>query len=168
MKQVFFVFSVALINILLSCNNAQNDAVKQAQQVQAAIKENTPGSTATSADAYSMKAKIDGKKWVADAMMPPEAAGRIIGYYNDESIGLPYDRRYLVVGKKIMFDENHAVDLMTNDDVGIWGGRKGEMKITKVDDKFAEGSFFFTGSTSRSDKTVEVTDGFFRIPLSDK
>lgn len=163
MKQTFFILSIALSIIVLSCNNAQNDAVKQAQQVQSAIKENTPGSIPTSADGYSMKAKINGKDWVADAVMPPEAAGRIIGYYNGEWIGLPYDRRYLIVGKKITFGENNAVDLATNDDVGLWGGRKGEMGITKVDEKSAEGTFFFTASSSRTDKTLEVTDGFFRI-----
>jgi hypothetical protein len=168
MKKHSFILSIALASMLFSCNSAQNDAAKQAEQIQSEIKENTPGSISTTADGYNMKAKINGKEWVADAMMPPDAAGRIIGYFNGESIGLPYDRRYLEAGKKITFSENEAVDLMTNDDVGIWGGRKGEMQITKVDDKFAEGTFFFTGSTSRSDKTIEVTDGSFRIPISDK
>lgn len=163
MKQTFFILSIALSIIVLSCNNAQNDAVKQAQQVQSAIKENTPGSIPTSADGYSMKAKINGKDWVADAVMPPEAAGRIIGYYKGEWIGLPYDRRYLIVGKKITFGENNAADMSTNDDVGLWGGRKGEMEITKMDEKSAEGTFHFTASTSRSDITLEITDGFFRI-----
>ena len=166
MKQTHSFLSIALSIFLLSCNSAQNDAVKQAKQVQANIKENTPGSIPTSNDGYSMKAKINGKDWVADAMMPPEAAGRIIGYYNGEWIGLPYDRRYFEVGKKITFGENNAADLATNDDIGMWGGRKGEMQITKVDDKFAEGTFFFTGSTSRSEKTIEVTEGYFRLPHS--
>jgi len=166
MKQTLSFLSIVLSIILLSCNSAQNDAVKQAQQIQQAVKENTPGSLPTSANGYSMKAKINGNDWVADAMMPPDAAGRIIGYYNGEYIGLPYDRRYLVTGKKITFGENDAVDLATNDDVGLWGGRKGEMEITKVDEISVEGKFFFTGSTSRSNKTIEVTDGFFRISLA--
>ncbi|MEO5562966.1 MAG: hypothetical protein ABIR18_06010, partial [Chitinophagaceae bacterium] len=96
---------------------------------------------------------------------PPDAAGRIIGYYGEEWIGLPYDKRNMVVGKKITFGENNATDLATDDEVGLWGGRKGEMEITKVDDKWAEGTFYFTGSTSRSDKTMEVTEGVFRISL---
>ncbi len=81
---------------------------------------------------------------------------------------MPYDNRDLVVGKKIISSEDDATDLATNDDVGLWGGRKGEMEITKMDDNWAEGKFYFTGSTSRSNKTVEVTDGFFRISLAKK
>ena len=70
------------------------------------------------------------------------------------------------MGKKIVFGENEAVDLATSDDIGLWGGRKGEMEITKVDGDWAEGKFYFTGSSSRSKKTIEVTDGFFRISLA--
>jgi hypothetical protein len=152
--------------LLSSCGQSdQAKALDDAKRVQAALKELMPGTIATSASGYAMKAKLNGKDWVAASMMPQEVAGRIIGYKNGEYIGLPYDRRYLVVGKTIKFGENQAVDLATNDDVGIWGGRKGEMQITKVDDTSAEGTFFFTASTSRSAKTVEVTEGSFRIVL---
>lgn len=167
MKQFSIFLVSATINLIFSaCNNgSQSDAVKQAEQIQSAIKENRPGTISTTADGWTMKAKLNGKDWAATSMMPPDAAGRIIGYYNDEWIGLPYNRRSLVVGKKITFGEDNAADLATNDDIGLWGGRKGIMEITKVDDKWAEGKFFFTGSTDRSDKTVEVADGFFRISL---
>lgn len=37
------------------------------------------------------------------------------------------------------------------------------MELTKVDDNMAEGKFYFTATGFQSDKTVEVTDGFFRI-----
>ena len=165
MKQTLSILIMSAI--LSSCGNSdQSKAIEQAKQVQSEIKKMRPGTIATKEDGWSMKAKINGKDWVAASIMSPDAAGRIIGYYNDEYIGLPYDRRYFVVGKKITFGENNAVDLATNDDVGMWGGRKGEMEITKVDDNWAEGKFFFTGSTSSSNKTVEVTDGFFRISLA--
>jgi hypothetical protein len=163
---IIFCFPILIVSITACNNGAQNEAVKQADQVQAAIKENRPGTIPTKKDGWSMKAKVGGKDWAATSMMPPDAAGRIIGYYDEEWIGLPYDRRYLVVGKKITFGEDNATDLATNDDVGLWGGRKGEMEITKVDENWAEGKFYFTGSTSRSDKTMEVTDGFFRISLA--
>ena len=65
--------------------------------------------------------------------MPPEAAGRIIGYSGEEYIGLPYDKDEMLVGKKDIFSEDNAVDLSTTDEVGMWGGRKGEMEITKVE-----------------------------------
>lgn len=152
--------------LLSSCGKSdQAQAVDEARQVQAALKELMPGTIATSASGYAMKAKLNGKDWVAASMMPQEAAGRIIGYKNSEYIGLPYDRRYLVVGKTIKFGENQAVDLATHDDVGIWGGRKGEMQITQVDEKSAEGTFFFTATASGTTKTVEVTEGTFRILL---
>ena len=166
MKQTLFILGISLIITLPACNS-QSDASKQAKEVQSAIKENKPGTVATTADGYTMRAKLDEKEWTATSMMPPETAGRIIGYMNAEYIGFPYDRRYLVVGKKITFGEDNAVDLSTND-AGMLGGRKGEMQITKVDNNWAEGTFFFTASTSGTNKTVEVTDGFFRIPLSGK
>lgn len=157
-----------MVTLLFSCGNTeQNNAAEHAKEVQSAVKKNMPGGIPVSADGYMMKAKINGKEWEAISMMSPDAAGRIIGDNNGESISLPLygGRAKLVQGKKTTFSEDEAVDLMTNDEVGIWGGRKGEMEITKVDEKFAEGKFYFTASSSRSDKTFEVTDGYFRIPL---
>jgi hypothetical protein len=166
MKRSISVSVLMVAALLSACGKSeQGTALEQAKQVQGAIKDIMPGTIATSATGYAMKAKLNGKDWVAASMMPQEAAGRIIGYKNGEYIGLPYDRRYLVEGKKIKFGENQAVDLATNDDVGIWGGRKGEMQITKVDETSAEGTFFFTASASSTTKTVEVTDGSFRILL---
>lgn len=167
MKQTIAILIMAVI--LSSCGSSDQDkALVQAKEVQAAIKKNVPGTIPTSAEGMMMRAKLGGKEWTALSMMPPEAAGRIIGYNNGEYIGLPYDKRNLIPGKKIVFEEGDAADLATNDEIGMWGGRKGEMEITKVDDKWAEGKFFFTGSTSRSGETIEVSDGFFRIPIENK
>ncbi|MEO7487308.1 MAG: hypothetical protein ABIU77_09410 [Ferruginibacter sp.] len=164
MKQVISILVIA--GMLYACNsNSQTQAIKKAKEIQAVIK---PGTVATSPQGYSMKAMIDGKEWIASSMMPPEAAGRVIGYKNDEYIGLPFDIRYWVVGKKIILGDDNVADLSTSDGAGIWGGRKGEMVITKLDENVAEGNFFFTGSSSRSAKTTEVTNGSFRIPLSKK
>ncbi len=101
-------------------------------------------------------------------MAPQDAVGRIVGYGNGEYIGLPYDRRYLVVGKTVKFGDDEAVDLSTNDAIGMWGGRQGEMRITKVDETSAEGSFHFTATASGTTSTVQVTDGSFRILLGRK
>ena len=168
MKQALFILGISLIITLPACKNkSQSGALEQAKQVQSAIKENKPGTVVTTADGYTMRAKIDGKEWTATSMMPPETAGRIVGYMNAEYIGLPYDKGSLAMGKKNIFGEANAVDLST-DDAGSLGGRKGEMQITKVDENWIEGTFFFTASTSGSNKTVEVTDGFFRIPSAKK
>ncbi|MEO5564186.1 MAG: hypothetical protein ABIR18_12145 [Chitinophagaceae bacterium] len=168
MKQAVFIVGTSFIiaGILASCrNDDQSKAIEQAKQVQSVIKENAPGSVPATAGGYTMTAKLDGKDWTAVSVMPPEAAGRIIGYNHGEYIGLPYNSRDLVVGGKTVFGEDNAVDLATNDDIGMWGGRKGEMEITKVDGNWAEGRFFFTASSNSTNKTLEVTDGFFRIPL---
>jgi hypothetical protein len=101
-------------------------------------------------------------------MISPEVAGRIFGENNGESISLPYDRRGMIAGKKMKFSQNNAVDLMTNDEVALWGGYSGEMEITKVDDEWAEGSFSVTGSTDTPDKLMVVTEGFFRVSLTKK
>jgi hypothetical protein len=167
MKQTISILILAAMLYSFG-NNAQNKALSDAKDVQSAIKQMQPGGIPTTEGGWTMKAKIDGKDWVANSIIPPDVADRISGDNNGESIGLPYDRRDMVVGQKIKFSVNNAVDLMTNDDVGIWGGRKGEMEITKVDNNWAEGKFFFTGSTSSSDKTIEVTDGFFRISMARK
>ena len=168
MKQTLFILGILLTITLPACKNkTHNDALEQTKQVQSAIKESKPGTVATTADGYTMRAKIDGKEWTATSMMPPETAGRIVGYMNAEYIGLPYDKGNLAVGKKDIFGEANAVDLST-DDAGMLGGRKGEMQITKVDENWIEGVFFFTASTSGSNKTAEVTDGFFRIPSPGK
>ncbi len=163
MKQTVFTLGASLIiaTMLVSCSNGNGSKVLDYRD------KIRYGTIETKEGGWSMKAKIDGKDWRATSIMQPDAAGRIIGYYfNREYIGLPYDRRDMVVGKKIKFSENNAVDLSINDDVDLWAGRKGEMEITKVDKNWAEGTFFFTAGTSSSDKTVEVTDGFFRISVA--
>ncbi len=164
MRQIISILITAAL--LYSCDNSgQSKTAGEAKKVESAIKENRPGTIPTSAEGYAMTAKINGKNWTVTSMMPPEAAGRIIGYYDKEYIGLPYSKNNLTEGKKITFSDDEAVDLATNDDVGMWGGRKGEMEITKIDDKWVEGKFFFTGSTGNSAKTIEVIEGFFRIPV---
>lgn len=166
MKQTISILILAAM--LYSCgNNSQSKAISDAKQIQSELKKMQPGGIATSESGWTMTATINGKKWLANSLMPLEATGRIIGDNNGESISLPYDRRDMVVGEKTNF-ENSAVDLFLNNDVAIWGGHTGKMEITKVDDKWAEGKFFFTATSSSTDKKIEVTDGFFRISMAQK
>ena len=152
--------------LLASCDSGQSDAEKLATQIESAAKQTRPGTVATQQNGWTLKAKINGKEWTADAMMPPDVAGRIIGYLDKEYIGLPYNRQYLVVGKRIALGENDAADLSTNDKISMWASRKGEMQITTINGDWAEGTFYFTGGSSRSAEIKEVTDGFFRISLA--
>src|SRR6266700_3365301 len=120
MKQAISVLVAAM---LLSYCGSHSNAMNDQQKAYEAIKNNIPGTVPVTADGYTMTVKMNGKEWTATSMMPPEASNRIIGYNNGEYIGLPYGRSYMVVGKKIAFAEDNAVDLTTNDDVSIWGGR---------------------------------------------
>lgn len=156
------LFVIAVTILLAGCKSkAENDAAQTANDIQTIVKQNTPGTVPTSSDGFTMKAKINGKDWQATAMMPPEKPGRIIGYVDKDYISFPYDRRDIVVGEKTKFGENYGVDLFMMDN--IWGAKTGEMEITKVDDKSAEGKFHFTATGLDSDKKLDVTDGFFRI-----
>jgi hypothetical protein len=155
-----FIFTTLLA---VSCQSkSEKDPENIAKGIQDMVKERSPGTFATSTDGFYMKATINGKEWVASEMMPPERPARILGVNSKESISLPYDRRDMVVGKKINF-KNNAVDLQMNDEVVLYGANVGEMEITKVEDKFAEGKFYLTANGFQSDKKLEVTDGFFRI-----
>lgn len=167
MKCFPFLTTTLAIIFLSACGGAQSDAKKLAEQIQQTAKANTPGYVATSESGYYMKAKIGGKEWIASAMYPNDNSDsrRIVGEKNGETISFPIWMRGLTEGKKIEFSENKAADLFTNDDVGIWGGRKGVVEITKINDEVVEGKFYFTASTSSSSKTLEVTEGFFRMPL---
>jgi hypothetical protein len=101
---------------------------------------------------------------VASSMMPPSVASRIVGYYNDEYIGLLYSRINMVIGKKIIINEDNAADFFINN-ACQWKDPKGEIEITKADNNTAEGKFFFTTKCSSTSEVVKITDGGFRILL---
>ena len=156
-------------SMLSSCSNSnQSNALSDAKELQSAIQKMQPGGIPTTEAGWTMTAKINGKEWVANSILSPKATGRIVGDNNGVSISLPYDRRSMVVGDITTISHNNAVDLMTNDDVRLWGGYKGAMKITKVDNEWAEGKFYVSASDDGSGKTLEVTNGFFRISIAEK
>ena len=164
MKQILLLLITA--SMLSSCGNSvQSKALSDAKELQSAIKKMQPGGIPTTEGGWTMTAKINGKDWAATSMMPPDRAGRIFGENNGESISLPYyDRRRILGHEKL----GKGVDMMLNDDIKLWGSEEGEMEITKVDDKWAEGKFSFTASGFQTDKTIEIADGFFRISLAGK
>ncbi|MHA4812515.1 hypothetical protein ACX0G9_30765 [Flavitalea flava] len=157
------LYSLITIFIVTSCNS-QNSAISQAKETQAAITTIKPGTMQAAEGGWMMTAKLNGKDWKASSLMPPKAASRIIGYYHDEYIGLPYNNQYLVAGKKIALGEGEAVDI-SFPGIGLAITKKGEMEITKVATGWAEGTFYFTATTSGTAKMVEVKDGFFRIKI---
>jgi hypothetical protein len=170
MKQVLFIFCTALLLVAVTgCNNAQTDAVKQAEAIQQTVKENSPGSIPTSESGYYMKAKIDGKQWTASHMMPDDNASsnykRIQGENDGDNMDFQLWKRGVEVGKKIPFTEDHAANLSLKDIPAFFGGRSGYVEIIKMDDQWLEGTFQFTATSSGSDKKIEITDGHFRVAL---
>ena len=154
--------------MLFSCGSStQNKAIEDQKLAQKIIEASEPGRIPAKEGGWTMTAKIDGKEWSASSFFQIDFQDRIHGFYKEESISLPYDKRQMKAGGKIIFGDDHVALLFPNDDA-IWDGRKGEMEITKVENDWAEGRFFFTAITSTTAKTKEVTDGFFRISLDPK
>ena len=166
MKKLLLVFVFATF-IFAGCKSqSQKEAIQKAKNIQTAVKENTPGTIPTSAGSYTMTAKISGKNWAASSMMPQKDAGyHIIGYYKDEYISLPYSKSDMKTGKKIVFKDGEVAEVLF-DNGCVWKeNAKGEMNITKADANWVEGTFFFTTSCQDSKNNLEITDGFFRIPV---
>ena len=162
MKKLFFFSVLATIVFVTGCKSkAETEAIQNAKEVQTIVKNSMPGTVPTTADGYTMRAKINGQEWAATEMMPPEVPSRIIGSNNDDYISFPYDRRNMVVGDKIKFGDRTSPDMFMLGE--LWGAKTGEIEITKVEQNYAEGKFFFTASQTNSEKTVAVTDGFFRV-----
>jgi hypothetical protein len=165
MKQTFSFLSIVLSIFLLSCNSTQNDAAKQAEQIQKTVKENTPGTVATSESGYYMKAKINGKDWVAKDMLPNnnEDTRPIFGEADGKKISFTIWMQHPKEGRKEIFKEGNVATLLGFEDVSACFATKGEAIVTKIDDHVIEGTFFMTGTSRESGKTVDVTDGFFRL-----
>ena len=163
---------LVFICVLSACNGQQSDAKKVKDEIQATMKAHTPGSIATSATGYFMKAKIDGKDWAAVSMMPIEGIDRAIGYTGDGgyislpgikktrpqgyilTLGEAYGADIYIVGDKSLIDKDGNAILLDK--------QEGKIEITKRDGEWIEGRFYFTATSSKSDKKKQVTEGYFR------
>lgn len=168
MKLTGSLFFVVIMLAVNACGSSE--AEKQAELIKKTMRDNTPGTIATSGDGYYLKAKVDGKEWKATHMMPDESTNstyyRVFGENDGESIGFTLSARNLQAGTIREFGEDNAADLMLNEEEGgIYGGRKGEIQILKSDGKWVEGSFHFSANSSMSKTTHEVTEGTFRVPF---
>ena len=165
-----FAIVTLLSFVLFACgSSAQDEAEDLASRIEETTKKNSPGTVATSESNYYMKAKIDGKKWVATHMMPDEDASssyiRIHGENGGDYMNFQLWKQGAEPGKSFPFDEDHAANLSLEEDSGFWGGTSGQLEITKLDGKWMEGKFSFKATSSSSPKTIDVTEGFFRVPF---
>lgn len=161
-----FNYFLVFVTFLAACGNSGSKAAKDNTYSSA-----DAGNIHTLESGYMMRAKIDGKQWTATSMLPDDKndSRRIQGEDDKkQAIGFYVWMRGLEAGVKRKFGDGNAADLFTNDDVMTWTGKKGEMTITKIDRDAMEGTFYFTATSTRSSKTIEVTDGYFRFPFAKK
>ena len=157
--------SLLLMIIAMSCES-QVSAKKQAEEIQKTMKKLEPGRVATDASGWTMNCNIDGKKWSATSMFPPEPSGRFIGYYERDFVSFPrIERRWLKVGTKRKISHDWAADFSLGADPDIYAGYTGELEITALNGDWVEGKFYFTATSSRSAKKYEITNGFFRVKV---
>lgn len=165
-----FVAVAMLSFVLIACgSSAQDEAKDLAKKIEETTTKNSPGTVATKEDNYYMKARIDGKQWTASHMMPDEDLNssyiRIHGENGGDYINFQLWKQGVKAGKNFPFDEDHAANLSLEEEAGFWGGTDGQLEITKLDGNWMEGKFSFKASSSSSTKTIDVTEGFFRVPF---
>jgi hypothetical protein len=162
--------AVAFSLASISCGSSAHDDAKQfADQIKETTKKNSPGTVATGEGNYYMKAKINGKQWIASYMMPDEDTNssyiRIHGEDGGDYMNFQVWKRGVELGKKFLFAEDYAANLSLEDDPAFWVGKSGHLEITKLDEKWMEGKFSYKATSSSSTKVIEVTEGFFRVPF---
>ena len=158
---------LSILILFTKCNGQAGSAV-EAQKLANEIREKTsvPGESPNTN--LFMKARIDGKEWTADKLIPDESKGsnnyRVTGSANGTSIGFYIYIPHIKVGDVSKFGENNAADFITDDENSFYGGRTGKFTVTKLDNDGFEGTFVFTASTSSASKKYEVTEGQLRFP----
>jgi hypothetical protein len=162
MKIIIHVFAMISLFLLSACNG-KTDAEKQVDAIsQASGQQATETKTPDQSGIY-MSAIIDGKKWVATKMIPDLSTNsnykQIHGETSEFTISFQIYKP--ASGVKEQLSENNASNLITDED--YFSGKKGQVEVTKMDDKWLEGTFHFSATNSRTDKVYEVTNGFFRV-----
>lgn len=160
MRTLILLFAAALL--AGSCHGQSSKAVKDQQDAYKVLEDmKAKGLNPTTEGGWTMTADIDGKPWKATGIYNLAMSDRITAIYKDSKISLPVPA--LEVGYKSKFGDGNAVDFSPVGDANFWGGRSGEMLVTKVGGGWLEGTFFFTAKLRGTDKKMEVTNGFFRV-----
>jgi hypothetical protein len=162
MKKVIILLFIT--PLFTSCSSQKNP-LNKAKEVQNATAQTRPGTVPSKVGSWMMTAIVNGVPWKATSLMPPEIGSRIVGYYNNEYIGLPYNKQDMKTGKKIALGPDEAADISFTG-IELATTKNGEMEITKSDEKWVEGKFYFSCSINGTTTVLKVTDGFFRISLT--
>ncbi|RYY59400.1 MAG: hypothetical protein EOO05_13375 [Chitinophagaceae bacterium] len=155
-----YILSLVMLITLGACNG-QSSAYDEAKKTEKAIKDAPrPGTVPTTTGGWTMTATINGKKWSATSMMPPAAAGSMVGYIGENTYLMMYcfEKRYAKVGDKATLGDGYSVDYWVKGGPN-YSNYKGMMEITALKDNWAEGKFSFTANG------LTVTDGFYRVEL---
>jgi hypothetical protein len=152
---------LALLLIVAGC--ISSEAEQTAQKIKETREANTPAAETPSENGIYLKATIDGKPWQAEKMIPdmdPNSSYKRIHGEKGE-IMISFQLWKPQTGMKREFKEDYAADFFSED--GIFGGRKGEVIVTKADGQFIEGTFYFTATTMANNTKHEITNGSFRV-----
>ena len=173
MRSFSYVIGITIFSIcFFSCVSSGLDEAKQVADLASETSgRHSPGSIPTSDSHYYMKAKIDGKQWIASHMLPDqdENSSYIIihGENGEDYMDFQLWKRGIDPGKKILFDSDHVANLSLKNDPAFWSGKKGEIEITWLDGQWMEGKFSYKATSSSSAKMIDVTEGFFRVPFTE-
>lgn len=158
------VVLLAGVILLTHCKpKASSEAASHAQEISETIKANSPGGELSSAAGSYLQATIDGKDWTATDVKTdhnPSSSYKLVHGEAGETI-ISFQLWKPTTGMKRSFGEDFAAEFWTDD--GIFGGRKGELTITKADDQWVEGTFYFTATSMNTEGKHEVTNGKFKV-----
>lgn len=156
-----------LLASLIACSCRENTRNVSEEQAGVTVQEKTATVSAADTEGIYMRAVIDGENWVATKMIPDYSVGSsfrsIHGETDDYSISFTVYKP--AAGVKRELNEEYAISLMTHD--GFYGGRSGSVEIIMADEYWIEGRFAFTATSTTTDKTIRVTNGFFRVATND-
>lgn len=166
MKNLLYIHAAAIFLFVLSCNsNNQNNAEKKADEI-SNITTQSSDAEKPNPDGSYLKATINGKEWKASKTGPgygPDSDYKLIaGEAKDITINFRLHKPF--AGMKKQFGVDYEANLITDD--GFFSGKKGEVFVTSADEKWIEGTFYFTATSSNSDKMYEITNGSFRISIN--
>ena len=116
-----------------------------------------------------LRAKIDGKPWVATEVVPDKYWSEILQIQGQQGstelwVQLKQPTAANVTEKLMPTDLNHYRDEKFN----MFMVTDGVIQVTKLDAQWVEGVFHFNGTDKRAKKSVAVTEGAFRVPRPKK